>query len=316
MAEIYLGPKLLLLPGLRYEYSSEDYVGRNVRFSSNGTWLGTDPLPATARYGEALPGFHLRYAATPDSNLRFAVTRTLARPNFYDAVPYRAQDDNAATVALGNADLQPTTSWNVDVMAERYFKSVGSVSGGVFFKHLANYIYTYTTPQTINGILYQTTQPKNGDAATVRGIEVAVQNQLRFLPSPLDGIGVYANYTFTDSTAAIPGHEGAHLPGQSRHVGNVAVSYEKRGFTGQAAVNFHGSYIDVVGATNLTDRYYDTNSQFDLSFAQKVTHGIRLYLDALNLNNALLRYYQGVTTRPLQEEHYRWTLNMGVKVNF
>ena len=160
------------------------------------------------------------------------------------------------------------------------------------------------------------TQPLNGDAATIRGLEVALQNQLKFLPRPLKGIGVYANYTFTDSTAAIPGHAGAHLPGQSRHVGNLAASYEMRGFSGRASVNFHGSYVDVVGATNALDRYYDTNSQLDISLVQKLTRNLRVYFDGLNLNNALLRYYQGVTDRPLQEEHYQSWLNFGVKVDF
>jgi outer membrane receptor protein involved in Fe transport len=104
-------------------------------------------------------------------------------------------------------------------------------------------------------VQYQVTQPLNGEAATVRGVEVALQNQLRFLPAPLDGIGVYANCTFSDSTAHFPQHSGdSTLPGQSRHVGNLAASYEKRGFSGRASVNFHGSYIDIVGADNTQDR--------------------------------------------------------------
>src|SRR5262245_39661477 len=136
MAEIYAGQKLYLLPGIRYEYTSEDFVGRLVRFApGSGAWLGTDPVGNTASYGVALPGFHVKYAVAPSTNVRFAVTRTLARPNYYDTVPYRAQDDNAATVALGNPDLRPTKSWNVDVLGEHYFKSVGVVSAGVFYKH-------------------------------------------------------------------------------------------------------------------------------------------------------------------------------------
>ena len=316
MAEIYAGPKFYVLPGLRYEYAAENFVGRNVRFAPNGAWLGTDPIGAKANYGSVLPAFHVRYAATPNTNVRFAVTRSLARPNYYDAVPYRAQDDNAATVMLGNAELRPTMSWNVDALAEHYFRSVGVVSAGVFYKNLADYVYLFTTQQNLGGVQYQVTQPLNGDVATIRGVEVALQNQLKFLPRPLQGIGVYANYTFTDSTAAIPGHEGAHLPGQSRHVGNLAGSYERGGFSGRVAVNFHGSYVDVVGATNALDRYYDTNSQLDISLVQKVTRNLRVYFDGLNLNNALLRYYQGVPDRPLQEEHYQAWMNFGIKVDF
>jgi len=317
MAEIYGGSKLLILPGVRVEYTDADFVGRNVRFDPTGAWIGSDPIEAKTYYVIPLPDFHVRYALTPDTNLRFAATRSIARPNFYDAVPYRAQDDNALTVALGTPGLRPTKSWNVDAMAEHYFKSVGAVSAGFFYKRLTDYIYTYSLQQQIGDSQYNVTQPLNGETATLRGVEIAFQNRLKFLPSPLDGIGVYANYTYTDSTAHFPGHAGdATLPGQSKHVGNVAASYEKAGFTGRVSVNFHGAYLDTVGANNLTDRFYDTNRQLDVVLLQKLTHNTHLYLNLLNLNDALLRYYQGVPDRVQQEEHYHWWAEFGVKVGF
>lgn len=302
---------------MRYEYTSDDFVGRDVRFTPAGAWLRTDPLPAESSYGTLMPGFHVRYAIDDNTNLRFAVTRTMARPNYYDVVPYRSQNDSDFTVSSGNPDLSPTRSWNVDLLAERYLKSVGVISAGVFYKRLEDYIYIFTTQQQINSTQYQVTQPLNGDAATVRGVELALQNQLRFLPSPWNGIGVYANYTFSDSTAQFPNHAGdSTLPGQSRHVGNVAGSYEKGGFSGRVSVNFHGSYIDIVGADNLQDRFYDTNSQLDISINQKVSQHVRLYVDALNVNDSLLRYYQGVPDRVLQEEHYRWALGFGARLEY
>ena len=45
MVELYAGPKLLILPGVRFEYTAADFIGRNVRFApGTGAWLGTDPL--------------------------------------------------------------------------------------------------------------------------------------------------------------------------------------------------------------------------------------------------------------------------------
>ena len=317
LAEIYAGQKLYIMPGIRYEYTSADFTGRNVRFSPGGAWLGTDPINTRANYGSPLPAVHVKYAVTPSTNFRLAATRSLARPNYYDVVPYRAQDDSASTIALGNADLKPTQSWNVDALGEHYFSSVGVVSAGYFYKRLNDYIYSFTLQQSIGGTQYQVTQPLNGDTATLQGIELALQNQLRFLPSPFDGIGVYANYTLSDSTAHFPQHNGdSTLPGQSRHMGNLAVSYEKRGFMGRVSVNFHGSYIDVVGADNTQDRFYDTNRQLDLSLAQRVTRNLRVYVDLLNMNDALLRYYQGVPDRVLQEEHYHWSSLFGIKAEF
>jgi hypothetical protein len=96
----------------------------------------------------------------------------------------------------------------------------------------------------------------------------------------------------------------------------VAASYEKGGFSGRVAVNFHGSYVDVIGATNAFDRYYDRNAQLDVSVTQKVARNLRVYIDGINLNDALLRYYQGTSERVLQEEHYRWWTTFGVKVEF
>jgi TonB-dependent receptor len=317
MAEIYAGSKLYLLPGVRYEYTSDDFTGRDVLFAPTGAWAGTSPLGSAANYGVVLPALHVRYAITPDVNIRAAVTRSLARPNYYDAVPYRSQNDTDLTVALGNADLSPTKAWNVDLLAERYFRSVGSVSAGYFYKRLDDYVFAFTGQTFIGGSQYQVTQPLNGDVASVQGLEVAFQNQLRFLPAPFDGLGLYANYTFTDSTSQLPNHVGdSPLPGQSKHLGNVAVSYEKGGFTGRMALNFHGSYIDVVGATAAQDRYYDRNSQLDLSMQQRLTRRVRVYVDLLNLNDALLRYYQGTPERVLQEEHYRWAANFGLKFQF
>jgi TonB-dependent receptor len=318
MAEIYAGQKLLLLPGIRYEHTSDDFLGRSIRFApGTGAWLGSDPVQAKTSYGVPMPAFHLRYAAATNTNLRFAVTRSLARPNYSDAIPTRSQDDNALTVIVGNPDLRPTTAWNVDGLVEHYLKSVGVISAGVFYKNLTDYIYTFTLQQQINGVQYQVTQPLNGDAASVRGLEVALQNQLRFLPSPFDGIGVYANYTFSDSTAHFPQHSGdSTLPGQSRHVGNLAASYEKRGFSGRVSVNFHGSYIDVVGADNTQDRFYDTNKQLDIAATQKLSRNLRAYVNLLNVNDSLLRYFQGIPERVLQEEHYHWWSEFGIRVEF
>jgi TonB-dependent receptor len=317
MAEIYAGAKLLFMPGLRYEHTSSDCTGNQVFFSATGAYLSTTPVRSKTNYGVALPSFHVRYAINPDTNLRVALTRSFARPNYYDLVPYDARNDVDNTVSLGNPELNPTTSWNVDVLGEHYFRSVGVVSAGFFYKRLKDYIYIYTYDQPINGTIYHYTQPLNGEAATIRGVEVALQNQLTFLPGPLSGLGVYANYTLSDSTASFPQHQGdSTLPGQSKHMGNLAVSYEKRGFQGRAAMTFHGSYLDVVGATDLEDRHYDTARQLDLSASQRVARNLRVFVSGLNVNDALLRYYQGVKNRVLQEEHYHWRMDFGLKFDF
>jgi TonB-dependent receptor len=315
MAELYFGPKLLVLPGVRVEATWLDYRGNEVLFDDDGDYESTRPVSGSDNYAQVLPGVHVRYAVTPDANVRAAITRTLARPNYYDLVPYQFVIEEDREVELGNPALEPTTSWNVDVMAERYFKAVGVVSGGLFYKHLSDYIYGFRFEGDRSGDRYEFTQPQNGGSARLVGLEFAFQSQLRFLPAPWDGLGLYANYTFTDSNTTYPGRdEDATLPGQSRHIGNLAVWYEKRGFSARASMNFHGKYASEVGGSVDEDIYYDNRRQFDVSISQTINRRVRIFADFLNLTNDPLRYYQGVTSRPVQEEYYSWWTSFGVKV--
>jgi TonB-dependent receptor len=317
MAEIYVGDKWLILPGVRYESTKVDYTGYTVRYDDGGDYASTSPVTGGERNGFLLPGVHLRYAIDQQTNVRAAYTRTLARPNYYDLVPYQLVFQEDAEIARGNSALEPTTSNNLDLMMEHYLPTVGVVSGGVFYKNLRHYIYPFRFAEANFGDTYQVTQPRNGDSASLWGVEVAFQNQFRSLPAPFDGLGIYANYTWTDSSARFPDRTGeSTLPGQSAHLGNIALSYEKYGFSARTSWNFHGKYIDQVGGAAADDVYYDNHTQLDISLGQRVTRNIRVYADFLNLTNAPLRYYQGVSTRPIQEEYYRWWTVAGVKVSF
>src|SRR5262245_2677565 len=102
MAEIYFGQKLLLLPGVRVEHLSADYVANEVQFSPAGAWLSTKPIEGTTKNTQVLPDVLLKYTATPDTIFRGAVTRTLARPNYLSQIPNRQLDDQANTLTLGN----------------------------------------------------------------------------------------------------------------------------------------------------------------------------------------------------------------------
>ncbi len=317
MVEFHLGDRLLLLPGVRYEGTKVDYRGNQVLYDAGGNYTSTLPVTGGGTHGFLLPGVHLKYTLDETSNLRFAYTRTLARPNYSDLVPYQIVFQEDGEITRGNADLKPTTSSNVDVMVERYFRSVGVVSGGVFYKRLNDYIFPFRFREAAFGDTYQVTQPRNGDSASLWGAELAFQNQFRFLPSPFDGLGLYANLTFTDSSARFPDRTvDSTLPGQSSRLGNLALWYEKAGFSARSSWNFHGKYVDAVGDSASTDVYYDNHVQWDLSFSQKVLRQARVYVDVLNLTNAPLRYYEGTSDRPIQQEYYRTWATFGVKVNF
>ena len=103
-------------PGVRYESTNVDYSGFDVLYDDGGDYVSTKAGPGGRHHGSILPGLHVKYAMTDATNVRAAFTRTLARPNYYDLVPYQLVFQEDGEITRGNSNLTPTTSDNVDVL--------------------------------------------------------------------------------------------------------------------------------------------------------------------------------------------------------
>ncbi len=309
--------ELMVLPGVRMEMTSLDYTGNVVEFDEDGDYASTTSIDGTDDYTNILPMLHARYRFNENTNLRAAYTTTIARPNYYDLAPYRIINREDEELEVGNPSLNPTSSMNIDLMAEHYIEPLGIISLGVFYKSLTDVIYPSVTTVTggdFDG--WEQVQPLNADDATLMGVEVAWEQQLTFLPGELNGLGIYANYTWTDSETQIPGRdEKVTLPGQSEHTANVALSYEKHGVSARISLNLHGSYLDEVGDDAESDIFYDNHMQVDFSASYLVADNIRVFAELLNLTDEPLRYYVGTENRPIVREFYSFWSHFGVKVD-
>jgi TonB-dependent receptor len=315
MATVNIG-NTLLLGGLRHEFTRTDYTGYTVEFDTAGDYASTQEVMNDSSYNHILPSIHVRYRVNPQSNVRLAYTRSLARPNFYDLVPYTILLREDEEIARGNSTLKPTTSNNLDLLAEYYMQGIGIISGGLFYKSLDNIIYLSQFEESggpYDG--YEVTQPINGGTANLFGFEINWQQQFTFLPNFWNGFGIYANYTFTDSKADLTGRDDTVLPGQSGDVANFALTYEKYGFQGRLGFAYFGKFIAVVGDDSDNDIWYDSNLRIDFTASQRITRYLQAYLQFVNLNNTPLRYYVGVTDRPIQREFYSWWTQLGLKLN-
>ncbi len=214
-------------------------------------------------------------------------------------------------------------------MAERYFENVGLLSAGVFHKRITDFIFNFTQFNQVDPITSQTfsqiSQPRNGPSATLTGIEVAAQRQLDFLPGLLRNIGLYANYTFNESEVSgldIEGRENEKLPllGTARHSGNLSVSYDSKRIMLRVAMNYQSESLDAgEGGYNedaFFDRYADRRTDIDANATIQLTSKSRFFLEANNLNNRPLRYYQGTRGRLAQDEFYGRRIQSGFKFDF
>ena len=327
-----LTKQLSVIAGVRIENTHIDYEGNIV--AEEEELEGKRKVQNS--YTNVLPGITFKYNVNNDLVLRAAVTTSIARPNYYDIAPFVSSIADDAELSAGNPDLKAARALNFDLMAEQYFKSVGILSGGVFYKSISDFIYTYrdnaytmekfaadykdvSTNPIPAGEKWTYKQARNGDNVKVYGFEVALQRQLDFLPGVLKGFGVYVNYTYTKSKAdGIYNADGdkrtdVTLPGTAPHMFNASLSYESSRFTARLSGNYTASYLDELGGDDFDDRFYDKQFFLDLNASFKLTKQLRVFGEANNLTNQPLRYYQGISSRTMQAEYYRPRYNFGLK---
>lgn len=323
MTELNFGDFTTIL-GARYAHVSTSYTAYEVEYTQDGDLIPrANELNDDRTFEFFLPMAHIKYSPQDRLNLRFAWTNTYSKPNYFDLAPYRIINREDDEVELGNPALDPTRSMNFDLMAEYYFSSVGVISAGVFYKDISDFRYLRLSEYQGNvpGLSgFEAEQPVNGGSADVAGFELNLQQQLAFLPGFASGFGLFANYTYTWSEAEILGEtndvvRNITLPGQAQDVANVAISYEKGGFSGRLSANYNGAFVDELRNTSDSDRYYDEHMQIDFSANQQITPSLKIFVELMNLTNEPVRYYSGRPSRPEQQEYYSFWGNAGIKLN-
>ncbi|MCF7750047.1 TonB-dependent receptor [Bacillus subtilis subsp. subtilis] len=309
---------LRIIGGVRVENTQFSATGNNVEVASNGRTFTVTPVTVSRSYSNVLPGLHLRYDAGDDWVLRAAANKTVSRPSFGDIAPRIGLSRGDKEVRIGNPQLDPYESNNIDLSLEKYIGSTGILSLGLFHKSIDGYIVNTLskTDPAYPGL--EVTRVINGNKATVKGAEFNWQQQLAFLPAGWDGLLVGASGTWLD-TDFDPGMAGRErddfmLPRASKHVYTAHIGYEKAGFSTRVAAVYRSEYLDTLGDSAAYDIYVAPNTQLDFSLDYKLTANMSVYVEAQNLLDKPLELYQGTRSRTLQMEAYGRTYALGLKV--
>ncbi|MEZ4908250.1 MAG: TonB-dependent receptor [Saprospiraceae bacterium] len=153
-----------------------------------------------------------------------------------------------------------------------YFKSLGLISGGFFYKNLSNVIASVTkNDYEFNGHVYDRyTQPQNAGNADLYGFELSLQRKLDFLPSVFKKFSVFANYTYTQSKLkdiTLDGRENEELPlvGTPKNLLNASLSYDTKKLDFRVSYNFAGSFIEEYNDEKFYDRWCMIKSIISIS---------------------------------------------------
>jgi TonB-dependent receptor len=343
MNTIDFSSKFRLVAGVRFEAT-------NLRTRSFDT--GVDPptftVDANGSYLKVLPSVAVRYAITPSTNVRVSYARGLSRPDPQDiaqAVTFStagSPGNQKNLVTLGNPNLKAETGDNIDVLLEHYLNPFGLVSIGYFYKNLTDPIVTQSfiltnfqpIPTEPPGT-FTATQPINAGSAWINGVELAYLERLTFLPGPLKGLGISANYSYTTSRAS-------GLPGRSDHprllrdapnTWNISPTYDMGRFSVRLGLSYNQanitSYFYQDGTPTLdgsptdvtpgglkgpfADQYFYTHLQVDAQGSVNLGHGLSYVMYGLNLTNEVFGFYQGSPQYMIQREFYKPSIAAGLR---
>ncbi|SFR89399.1 TonB-dependent receptor [Sphingomonas jatrophae] len=311
---------LTLLAGLRYERTEVDTAGIRVQGNT------ATPIRESGSYDNWLPGVHLRWDLNPSMVVRAAYTNTIGRPDYgsITATSTLAFDGSQPRLSIGNPGLKPRRSRGFDLSFEAYPRD-GLVSIAAFSKSIHDEIFTLTGVETLDvgrgPEQVIVTTPQNAETARIRGVEIAAQQALTFLPDPLSGFGVSGNVTLIDSkftflTAVGPRRTGLIL--QPDVTGNASVYYQKGKFEARVSYNYIGGFLETVNDTiPNADQYWKGRTTFDANISFRITPQLTLYAEGQNLSDAGRRELVGPNKAYLQESaEYGRTFFVGVTASF
>lgn len=335
MNTVDLGSHLRLVAGVRFEDTNLDT--NTPKFDDQGNFVGF--TKTNGSYLKVLPSVSLRYGLGANTDLRLVYGRGLSRPDPQDiaqAFTYTLVTSGSPknTVTFGNPNLRAETGDNFDVLIQHYLKPFGMIEGGFFYKRLTDPIVSQTTilqnytpaPGVVPPGQFYATQPVNAGDAWIAGFETAYLQHFTFLPGKLGGLGLSANYGYTNSsTSGLVGRsDHPRLLRNAPNTWNISPTYDRGRFSIRVGLSYNQaniySYLYTDGTAGgprgpLGDINFYSHLQVDAQGTMRLAHGLSFVAYGLNLTNEVFGFYQGSTEFMIQREYYRPTYAAGLRWN-
>jgi len=289
MTEWGIGERVRVIAGARLEQARI-----NVASSTQGGFTAGALLDNT----DVLPSLLINTKLTPNQNLRFGITRTLARPEYRELAPVTFRDVLGGVSVTGNDKLKRSLIDNIDLRYEAFPNSGEVLSIGVFAKQFDRPIERV---ESATSGAYQA-RFQNALKAVNLGVELEARKQLGFLGDwalPFTG---FSNVTIMQSSVDLDTTTGLtvtdksrRLVGQAPFVVNAGLSYSSESGRTNATIlyNVVGDRIYAAGVVPLPNIVEKSRNVVDLSLRFPVAGSLSGRVDARNLLDARYRFMQG-----------------------
>lgn len=306
--------KWQIVTGLRYESTDFDTTGNRVELvvdeTSDTEIPNIETWNGSQDYDYLLPSLNVKYSMRDNLIARFAYTQTIARPTFEDSAAYQlieteiTEENGVAKVErkaeVGNPDLQPYESQNIDLSIEYYPENIGVISAGLFYKDIGNFIVLSEVQDNGSWDGYEEViQAVNGGDASLVGIELAWNKTFD------SGLLLGANGTLVDADDA--------LPNQSDVIANVMLGYENNKISTRLSTSYKSKTFQF--NENDVSVYESAHTQVDFSSKYYFSDTIQFYFNASNLTDEPMYIYHGNKQYNYQYEQYGRTFELGFTIS-
>lgn len=276
--------------GLRAEYTEMEL------YAPTSTSLGvelTDINPLDE--WNLLPGLNFTFILGSKFNIRLSSSKTIARPDFREALEFKYALQQSTTLVKGNNDITETDIYNADLRFEFFPSSSEIVALSFFYKYLEKPIELLEVNSLETLYIFQ-----NAVDAENMGLEFEARKNFGFLSKNLESLAygmnlawIYSRINVEDTPLAAYTSKERALQGQSPYVVNLNLGYEqeKIGTSLTVLYNVFGPRIVRVGTKfgsgeNAVDRgdvYEQPFHRLDLTLKQKTSEKSSLKISYKNI---------------------------------
>lgn len=281
------------------------------------------------KYTDYLPSLNLNFKVSDATQIRFAAAKVMARAPINrlagDASASVNNDGEINGSSTNNPFLKPFYADQYDISYEQYFEDTdGALVVAAFYKNIDSFIDTvaienfdfkgngFNVPEyivdpvsgeqieTTNGVY--TTAVNNAKGGYIRGIELAYTQVFSFLPSPFEGLGINASYSYTESEVQSITDLGGDsvsqdLPGLSNNVFNGTLFYSYENFETRLNVRYRDDFVSEQVAVNEQVVNFDAETVVDFQTSYQFTDSFGMLLQVNNLTDEPTQSYFGTTSK-------------------
>jgi hypothetical protein len=190
------------------------------------------------RHFTLFPSGSIKYTFGTQNDIQLGYSRTILRPGV-DATGSSPTENLSGSSVGGpllvvpNPNLTPAFSDNFSLRLSRYWRGIGMLNVGLYYNRIdglavvkeysaadgANIpaIAPYAADPTFAGYSFATYSQQN--VTTIKGVEVAFQHSMTWLPAPFDGLSIRGAFMHNEPNQPIPR--------VGNNIASLGVIYEK-----------------------------------------------------------------------------------------